>query len=106
MDAVEREGDDARLLAGGAEDGQPLDLAQALGGVGQQPRLVGGDGVLADGVHVVDGGAQPDRFDDRRGAGLEAVRRLGVRSEEHTSEFQSLMRISYAVFCLKKKKKA
>src|SRR3546814_5536961 len=31
--------------------------------------------------------------------------RLKVRSEEHTSELQSLMRISYAVFCLKKKKK-
>src|SRR3546814_3150926 len=29
----------------------------------------------------------------------------GVRSEEHTSELQSLMRISYAVFCLKKKTK-
>src|SRR3546814_7178085 len=29
-----------------------------------------------------------------------------VRSEEHTSELQTLMRISYAVFCLKKKKKA
>src|SRR3546814_6542089 len=29
----------------------------------------------------------------------------GYRSEEHTSELQSLMRISYAVFCLKKKKK-
>src|SRR3546814_2145936 len=28
---------------------------------------------------------------------------FGVRSEEHTSELQSLMRISYAVFCLKKK---
>src|SRR3546814_7299440 len=28
---------------------------------------------------------------------------LGTRSEEHTSELQSLMRISYAVFCLKKK---
>src|SRR3546814_6061380 len=33
--------------------------------------------------------ARPDRIDDR--------------SEEHTSELQSLMRISYAVFCLKKK---
>src|SRR3546814_6613912 len=32
-----------------------------------------------------------------------ALRR--IRSEEHTSELQSLMRISYAVFCLKKKKK-
>src|SRR3546814_1665648 len=30
---------------------------------------------------------------------------IDVRSEEHTSELQSLMRISYAVFCLKKKKK-
>src|SRR3546814_1391910 len=32
------------------------------------------------------------------------VRPVGLRSEEHTSELQSLMRISYAVFCLKKKK--
>src|SRR3546814_4245662 len=31
---------------------------------------------------------------------------MSYRSEEHTSELQSLMRISYAVFCLKKKKKA
>src|SRR3546814_3444233 len=31
---------------------------------------------------------------------------LAFRSEEHTSELQSLMRISYAVFCLKKKKQA
>src|SRR3546814_5235776 len=30
---------------------------------------------------------------------------IRTRSEEHTSELQSLMRISYAVFCLKKKKK-
>src|SRR3546814_9128766 len=33
------------------------------------------------------------------------VGRMHGRSEEHTSELQSLMRISYAVFCLKKKKK-
>src|SRR3546814_4149100 len=39
------------------------------------------------------------RFEDERF--LEDVL---VRSEEHTSELQSLMRISYAVFCLKKKK--
>src|SRR3546814_7992672 len=37
--------------------------------------------------------------------GPEAVTELVRRSEEHTSELQSLMRISYAVFCLKKKKK-
>src|SRR3546814_2415867 len=39
---------------------------------------------------------------------IEELRNAGlydqVRSEEHTSELQSLMRISYAVFCLKKKK--
>src|SRR3546814_9766264 len=33
-----------------------------------------------------------------------AVEMHRIRSEEHTSELQSLMRISYAVFCLKKKK--
>src|SRR3546814_6583226 len=37
-----------------------------------------------------------------RGAGADRGR--STRSEEHTSELQSLMRISYAVFCLKKKK--
>src|SRR3546814_2758286 len=35
---------------------------------------------------------------------LESEHAEGFRSEEHTSELQSLMRISYAVFCLKKKK--
>src|SRR3546814_2536638 len=34
-----------------------------------------------------------------------SAQRLRARSEEHTSELQSLMRISYAVFCLKKKTK-
>src|SRR3546814_10413937 len=34
---------------------------------------------------------------------LQAFQREHFRSEEHTSELQSLMRISYAVFCLKKK---
>src|SRR3546814_8732237 len=36
---------------------------------------------------------------------IEEMFPLKSRSEEHTSELQSLMRISYAVFCLKKKKK-
>src|SRR3546814_2349194 len=36
-------------------------------------------------------------------AGHRAVDPMDTRSEEHTSELQSLMRISYAVFCLKKK---
>src|SRR3546814_9561589 len=43
-------------------------------------------------------GAVPDDADAHKGE-------EGKRSEEHTSELQSLMRISYAVFCLKKKHK-
>src|SRR3546814_9254504 len=45
------------------------------------------------------GGGQPYR------TGLLAPARKALRSEEHTSELQSLMRSSYAVFCLKKKTK-
>src|SRR3546814_1807855 len=36
--------------------------------------------------------------------GIDGPDLIALRSEEHTSELQSLMRISYAVFCLKKKK--
>src|SRR3546814_9088700 len=45
------------------------------------------------------------RLGDRRAFDLDQRDRLRLfgRSEEHTSELQSLMRISYAVFCLKKK---
>src|SRR3546814_7531598 len=39
------------------------------------------------------------------GPGVQSLKVGDHRSEEHTSELQSLMRISYAVFCLKKKKK-
>src|SRR3546814_8762034 len=53
---------------------------------------------VALGVYGTDQG-----FFDAMGIKLLAGRTL--RSEEHTSELQSLMRISYAVFCLKKKKK-
>src|SRR3546814_4944432 len=50
------------------------------------------------------------RFKHKQPLKNEKVCRMGspranCRSEEHTSELQSLMRISYAVFCLKKKKK-
>src|SRR3546814_10077528 len=41
----------------------------------------------------------------REGAARDRQEMRGRRSEEHTSELQSLMRISYAVFCLKKKTK-
>src|SRR3546814_7023145 len=40
-----------------------------------------------------------------RGIGVDKDARQAFRSEEHTSELQSLMRISYAVFCLKKHKR-
>src|SRR3546814_2365482 len=46
----------------------------------------------------------PRPVGDAAGGG-QHPRRARPRSEEHTSELQSLMRISYAVFCLKKKKK-
>src|SRR3546814_6973265 len=42
-------------------------------------------------------------FGSLRSSSLPFRQPLGSRSEEHTSELQSLMRISYAVFCLKKK---
>src|SRR3546814_4213497 len=50
---------------------------------------------------------KPLRADSSASASLrkEAGSQSLIRSEEHTSELQSLMRISYAVFCLKKKKK-
>src|SRR3546814_9658989 len=47
--------------------------------------------------------APTDRGARRAARAIDALRR--GRSEEHTSELQSLMRISYAVFCLKKKNK-
>src|SRR3546814_2806428 len=43
------------------------------------------------------------RFDRLAEVPFSSERKLMSRSEEHTSELQSLMRISYAVFCLKKK---
>src|SRR3546814_9986385 len=62
----------------------------------------------ADGVGRDDGADRP-RADRRDGERPVSVQNPGRprqpdRSEEHTSELQSLMRISYAVFCLKKKK--
>src|SRR3546814_6839467 len=59
--------------------------------------------------HADDCGIVAERMCAQRGQrcrrGLWRHHRHQLRSEEHTSELQSLMRISYAVFCLKKKKK-
>src|SRR3546814_2392674 len=65
-----------------------------------RPRLSGRPG---------DPGGEKSRLRAAHGESVGAPRGLPApqpgRSEEHTSELQSLMRISYAVFCLKKKKK-
>src|SRR3546814_19850098 len=67
-------------------------------------------GLLRDDLRHVESrpGAVPGILWRRRPQSPAAARRPGgdyaSRSEEHSSELQSLMRISYAVFCLKKKK--
>src|SRR3546814_8499753 len=55
-------------------------------------------------VPVVTAAATAPAVFDGPASGLRLRRCPQIRSEEHTSELQSLMRISYAVFCLKKKK--
>src|SRR3546814_1359337 len=83
----------------------PQETGKLDGGDGQpRSRHCGGDAAPADRARprsAADGLAPCRR--DRRRAVRTAHRRC--RSEEHTSELQSLMRISYAVFCLKKKNK-
>src|SRR3546814_10889675 len=70
----------------------------------QAPRMA--LGIIDDAVQAHGGGGVSGDFE--LAADWAHVRSLrfadGPRSEEHTSELQSLMRISYAVFCLKKKK--
>src|SRR3546814_6058479 len=63
----------------------------AIAKPGSPAILVTGDTVLTQGFERIDA--------TRRWGGL-----ASIRSEEHTSELQSLMRISYAVFCLEKKR--
>src|SRR3546814_3126233 len=85
------------------------DIARALGHLVVEPlsRLVGLVGYPIDAAQPRRPRLGADRLDQRAPHAL-AARRLGgeevlqVRSEEHTSELQSLMRISYAVVCLKK----
>src|SRR3546814_7032516 len=78
----------------------------ARGGAGVD--ILGG---LADGLAQYFGGqpqyvpAMYKRQQDERNHNQRLAQMQEERSEEHTSELQSLMRISYAVFCLKKKNK-
>src|SRR3546814_4237220 len=54
---------------------------------------------------VIQKGKDLRALNDLLSVGWRAISTASMRSEEHTSELQSLMRISYAVFCLKKKNK-
>src|SRR3546814_3408592 len=58
-----------------------------------------------DDTPIIKGSALKALEGDESEIGVPSVLALVERSEEHTSELQSLMRISYAVFCLKKKKR-
>src|SRR3546814_6596771 len=89
-------GQDAAMVAGATV--QSLAGLQELGDRGRaladtMAQIVG-DGARARGI-------RHQAYLKIRQAGEQAT---ALRSEEHTSELQSLMRISYAVFCLKKKK--
>src|SRR3546814_5672226 len=84
--------DDAGGVVGTAQPGEPGQEARARPR-GDDPRA-GRSGAAA--------GAGGDR-DQARFAGAGVLPAGADRSEEHTSELQSLMRISYAVFCLKTK---
>src|SRR3546814_2697800 len=79
-----------------AEPSHRLDDAAARSVGSAAPRPTLSRGARAD----VQPAARHPVAGPRHGRGLRAA-----RSEEHTSELQSLMRISYAVFCLKKKNK-
>src|SRR3546814_9991265 len=77
------------------DDGIPQSEQRADGGgAGDRVGRGGGNGIGAE-----------ECFDDLLQHDGEAEGDQYLRSEEHTSELQSLMRISYAVFCLKKKNK-
>src|SRR3546814_2706585 len=93
-----------------ALDGVILNIARAAmhlhGAVGDAADHLGGEILAAGGLHrdILAGAVAPRRVADH--AARRVCFRAAVgqhRSEEHTSELQSLMRISYAVFCLKKK---
>src|SRR3546814_7587189 len=89
-----------------------------MGRLGRLARLPGGDAGGIDAAHLpgadtdrgavlhVDDGVRLDVLADREGEQQVGGLAFVGRSEEHTSELQSLLRISYAVFCLKKKKKS
>src|SRR3546814_7337614 len=78
-----------------------LERSHAQAAPHERPAQSGGDDALA----CVRGGAGDEKGTRSHARRLSAAACRAHRSEEHTSELQSLMRISYAVFCLKKKTK-
>src|SRR3546814_6732826 len=91
-----------RLLGGdeAAEHGGSHRRQEYLGIEGKEVGIAPG-GIKVDVHRVVEQHIDAAEFGHcRRDHAIEII---GVRSEEHTSELQSLMRISYAVFCLQKK---
>src|SRR3546814_1048362 len=80
----------------------PLFPGRLVVGEGTEPLLVAADGL--DEVSVLILAANHKVLNHQSHASQPGKASVTSRSEEHTSELQSLMRISYAVFCLKKKK--
>src|SRR3546814_780778 len=76
-----------------------LVLTQDVAGGGDGPALKVSETVMRN-LRVLATDQRTDNTTDENGKTV-----VKTRSEEHTSELQSLMRISYAVFCLKKKNK-
>src|SRR3546814_4924343 len=76
---------------------------KADGEIGRRDNGVSAFFGIAPGMSTISGDDDGKIAASRPRSGERAVRKSGLRSEEHTSELQSLMRISYAVFCLKKK---
>src|SRR3546814_2954850 len=90
-----------RLLQTGAGVGAGRVAARLAGDVeGPRPR---DDASVTPDAALLQGHGVEHRRGNARALGGKLVGRWWNRSEEHTSELQSLMRISYAVFCLKKK---
>src|SRR3546814_5971868 len=87
-------------LAGGQ---QLLAVEDRVGAGGEAQRLQLVAHLLAPGGQPHHRPGHGDAGDGDRAHELERIQLRG-RSEEHTSELQSLMRISYAVFCLEKKR--
>src|SRR3546814_2104717 len=110
------------MQAGNLDYGRVIATPDMMGVVGRLGKLLGPKGLMpnpklgtvtpniAEAVKAAKGGQIEFRVEKagiiHAGLGKLSFGEEKLRSEEHTSELQSLMRISYAVFCLKKKNHA